>query len=166
MSEGAGIIPKKVSLRLYLLNNSEAPDLHLQANTFTARSWYSIDSKSKESEETTKSLYSQTTPPNNTFLPISSEVRHRESTKDSNPVKICQIREGLIQQRNQMRATFIKASRIIYHAHESWNRQLEKIRNPENERFSISDHDFTSIFCLDFLLFYILIPYFLKNLNF
>ena len=116
------------------LANSEAPDLHLQANTFTARSWYSIDNKSKESEETTKSLNSQTTPPNNTFLPISSEVRHRESTKDSNPVKICQIREGLIQQRNQMRATFIKMSRIIYHAHESWNQQLEKIRNPENER--------------------------------
>ena len=33
-----------------------------------------------------------------------------------------------------MRATFIKASRIIYHAHKSWNQQLEKIRNPENER--------------------------------
>ena len=33
-----------------------------------------------------------------------------------------------------MRATFIKTSRIIYHAHESWNQQLEKIRNPENER--------------------------------
>ena len=45
-----------------------------------------------------------------------------------------------------MRATFITASRIIYHAHESWNQQLEKIRNPGNERFSISDHDFSSIF--------------------
>ena len=65
-----------------------------------------------------------------------------------------------------MRATFITASRIIYHAHESWNQQLEKIRNPENERFSISDHDFASIFSLVFLLFHILIPYFLKNLNF
>ena len=57
------------------LANSEAPDLHLQANTFKARSWYSIDSKSKESEETTKSLYSQTTSPSNTFLPISTKVR-------------------------------------------------------------------------------------------